>query len=60
MLQSLRSVHLSSNEILQIEQNDFHNCSQIKNIYLQNNKITKIHPDAFKNLKKLQVVKAAL
>ncbi|KYO45990.1 beta-sarcoglycan [Alligator mississippiensis] len=56
MLQSLRSVHLSSNEILQIEQNDFHNCSQIKNIYLQNNKITKIHPDAFKNLKKLQVL----
>ncbi|XP_006019095.3 leucine-rich repeat-containing protein 66 isoform X1 [Alligator sinensis] len=56
MLQSLRSVHLSSNEILQIEQNDFHNCSQLKNIYLQNNKITKIHPDAFKNLKKLQVL----
>ncbi|XP_019408388.1 PREDICTED: leucine-rich repeat-containing protein 66 [Crocodylus porosus] len=56
MLQSLQSVHLSSNEILQIEQNDFHNCSQLKNIYLQNNKITKIHPDAFKNLKKLQVL----
>ncbi|XP_009680273.2 leucine-rich repeat-containing protein 66 [Struthio camelus] len=56
MLQSLQTIHLSSNDILQIDLNDFQNCSQLKNIYLQNNKITKIHPDAFKDLNKLQVV----
>ncbi|XP_025949453.2 leucine-rich repeat-containing protein 66 [Dromaius novaehollandiae] len=56
MLQSLQTVHLSSNDILQIDLNDFQNCSQLKNIYLQDNKITKIHPDAFKDLNKLQVV----
>ncbi|NXE44843.1 LRC66 protein, partial [Casuarius casuarius] len=55
MLQSLQTVHLSSNDILQIDLNDFQNCSQLKNIYLQDNKITKIHPDAFKDLNKLQV-----
>ncbi|XP_021252967.1 leucine-rich repeat-containing protein 66 [Numida meleagris] len=56
LLQSLQSVHLSFNGILQIELNDFQNCSQLKNIYLQNNKIANIHPDAFKDLNKLQVV----
>ncbi|XP_013805005.1 leucine-rich repeat-containing protein 66 [Apteryx mantelli] len=56
MLQSLQTVHLSSNDILQIYLNDFQNCSQLKNIYLQDNKITKIHPEAFKDLNKLQVV----
>ncbi|NXD06769.1 LRC66 protein, partial [Nothocercus nigrocapillus] len=56
MLQSLQTVHLSSNDILQIDVNDFQNCSQLKNIYLQDNKITKIHPEAFKDLKNLQVV----
>ncbi|XP_062430649.1 leucine-rich repeat-containing protein 66 [Rhea pennata] len=56
MLQSLQTVHLSSNDILQIDLNDFQNCSQLKNIYLQDNKVTKIHPDAFKDLHKLQVV----
>ncbi|NXK49078.1 LRC66 protein, partial [Chauna torquata] len=56
LLQSLQTVHLSFNGILQIDLNDFRNCSQLKNIYLQSNKITKIHPDAFKDLNKLQVV----
>lgn len=55
LLQSLQTVHLSFNGILQIDLNDFHNCSQLKNIYLQNNKIANIHPDAFKDLNKLQV-----
>ncbi|NWJ00812.1 LRC66 protein, partial [Crypturellus undulatus] len=56
MLQSLQTVHLSSNYILQIDVNDFQNCSRLKNIYLQDNKITKIHPEAFKDLNNLQVV----
>uniref|UniRef100_A0A669P6D1 Ig-like domain-containing protein n=1 Tax=Phasianus colchicus TaxID=9054 RepID=A0A669P6D1_PHACC len=56
LLQSLQTVHLSFNGILQIDLNDFHNCSRLKNIYLQNNKIANIHPDAFKDLNKLQVV----
>ncbi|KFP18892.1 Leucine-rich repeat-containing protein 66, partial [Egretta garzetta] len=56
LLQSLQTVHLSSNSIQQIGLNDFQNCSQLKDIDLQNNKITKIHPDAFKDLNKLQVV----
>ncbi|KGL75049.1 Leucine-rich repeat-containing protein 66, partial [Tinamus guttatus] len=56
LLQSLQTVHLSSNDILQIDVNDFQNCSQLKNIYLQDNKITKIHPEAFKDLNDLQVV----
>ncbi|CAM4666893.1 unnamed protein product [Lepidochelys kempii] len=55
-LQSLQSLHLSSNEISQIDQSDFQDCSQLRNIYLQTNKISKIHPGAFKNLKNLQVV----
>jgi len=57
LLQSLQTVHLSFNGILQIDLNDFHNCLQLKNIYLQSNKIANIHPDAFKDLNKLQVVK---
>ncbi|NWY54893.1 LRC66 protein, partial [Chionis minor] len=56
LLQSLQTVHLSSNGIRQIHPSDFHNCSQLKDIHLQNNKITKIHPDAFRDLNKLQVV----
>ncbi|KAM6077054.1 leucine-rich repeat-containing protein 66 [Chlamydotis macqueenii] len=56
LLQSLQTVHLSSNDIREIGHNDFQNCSQLKDIDLQNNKITKIHPDAFKDLNKLQVV----
>ncbi|NWS52352.1 LRC66 protein, partial [Chunga burmeisteri] len=56
LLHSLQSVHMSSNGIQQIDQNDFQNCSQLKDIDLQNNRITKIHPDAFRNLNKLQVV----
>ncbi|XP_009333492.1 PREDICTED: leucine-rich repeat-containing protein 66 [Pygoscelis adeliae] len=56
LLQSLQTVHLSSNGIRQIDLNDFQNCSQLKDINLQNNKITKIHPDAFRDLNKLQVV----
>lgn len=56
LLQSLQTVHLSFNGILQIDLNDFHNCLQLKNIYLQSNKIANIHPDAFKDLNKLQVV----
>ncbi|NWX99461.1 LRC66 protein, partial [Nothoprocta ornata] len=56
MLQSLQTVHLASNDILQIDVNDFQNCSQLRNIYLQDNKITKIHPEAFKDLNNLQVV----
>ncbi|NXN74113.1 LRC66 protein, partial [Himantopus himantopus] len=56
LLQSLQTVHLSSNGIRQIELNDFQNCSELKDIDLQNNKITKIHPDAFRDLSKLQVV----
>ncbi|EOB05602.1 Leucine-rich repeat-containing protein 66 [Anas platyrhynchos] len=56
LLQSLQSVHLSFNNILRIDQNDFQNCSQLKTIYLQNNKITTIHPDAFQGLNNLQVV----
>ncbi|KAM9295086.1 leucine-rich repeat-containing protein 66 [Morus bassanus] len=56
LLQSLQTVHLSSNGIRQIDLNDFQNCSQLKDIDLQNNKITKIHPDAFRDLNKLQVV----
>lgn len=57
LLQSLQTVHMSSNVIQQIDPKDFQNCSQLKDIYLQNNKITKIHPDAFRNLNKLQVEK---
>ncbi|GAB0188436.1 leucine-rich repeat-containing protein 66 [Grus japonensis] len=57
LLQSLQTVHLSSNGIRQIDLDDFQNCSQLKDIDLQNNKITKIHPDAFRDLNKLQVVK---
>ncbi|NWX52917.1 LRC66 protein, partial [Steatornis caripensis] len=56
LLQSLQTVHLSSNGIQQIDLNDFQNCSQLKDIHLQNNKITKIHPDAFRDLNKLQVI----
>ncbi|NXT47845.1 LRC66 protein, partial [Pluvianellus socialis] len=56
LLQSLQTVHLSSNGIRQIHPSDFHNCSHLKDIDLQNNKITKIHPDAFRDLNKLQVV----
>ncbi|KAM6136061.1 leucine-rich repeat-containing protein 66 [Phoenicopterus ruber ruber] len=56
LLQSLQTVHLSSNGIRQIDLSDFQNCSQLKDIDLQNNKITKIHPDAFRDLNKLQVV----
>uniref|UniRef100_A0A663E2Q8 Leucine rich repeat containing 66 n=1 Tax=Aquila chrysaetos chrysaetos TaxID=223781 RepID=A0A663E2Q8_AQUCH len=56
LLQSLQTVHMSSNGIQQIDLNDFQNCSQLKDIDLQNNKITKIHPDAFRDLNKLQVV----
>ncbi|XP_050752418.1 leucine-rich repeat-containing protein 66 [Gymnogyps californianus] len=56
LLQSLQTVHMSSNGIRQIDLNDFQNCSQLKDIDLQNNKITKIHPDAFRDLNKLQVV----
>ncbi|XP_030305818.1 leucine-rich repeat-containing protein 66 [Calypte anna] len=56
LLQSLQTVHLSSNGIQQIDRNDFQNCSQLKDIDLQNNKITKIHPEAFRDLHKLQVV----
>ncbi|NXT40656.1 LRC66 protein, partial [Pelecanoides urinatrix] len=56
LLQSLQTVRLSSNDIQQIDLNDFQNCSQLKDIDLQNNKITKIHPDAFRDLHKLQVV----
>ncbi|CAN8208435.1 unnamed protein product [Coccothraustes coccothraustes] len=56
LLQSLQTVHMSSNAIQQIEPKDFQNCSQLKDIDLRNNKITKIHPDAFKDLNKLQVV----
>ncbi|KFQ55578.1 Leucine-rich repeat-containing protein 66, partial [Nestor notabilis] len=56
LLQSLQTVHLSSNGIQQIDLNDFQNCSQLKDINLQNNQITKIHPDAFRELNKLQVV----
>ncbi|NWH18450.1 LRC66 protein, partial [Grus americana] len=56
LLQSLQTVHLSSNGIRQIDLDDFQNCSQLKDIDLQNNKITKIHPDAFRDLNKLQVV----
>ncbi|XP_017924595.2 leucine-rich repeat-containing protein 66 [Manacus vitellinus] len=56
LLQSLQTVHMSSNSIQQIDPKDFQNCSQLKDIDLQNNKITKIHPDAFRDLNKLQVV----
>ncbi|KFQ20931.1 Leucine-rich repeat-containing protein 66, partial [Mesitornis unicolor] len=56
LLQSLQTLHLSSNGIRQIDLNDFQNCSQLKDIDLQNNKITQIHPDAFGDLNKLQVV----
>ncbi|NXJ16466.1 LRC66 protein, partial [Odontophorus gujanensis] len=56
LLQSLQTVHLSFNGILQIDLNDFQNCWQLKNIYLQSNKIANIHPGAFKDLSKLQVV----
>ncbi|NWV67040.1 LRC66 protein, partial [Malurus elegans] len=56
LLQSLQTVHMSSNAIQQIESKDFQNCSQLKDIDLRNNKIIKIHPDAFRHLNKLQVV----
>ncbi|NWW39855.1 LRC66 protein, partial [Panurus biarmicus] len=56
LLQSLETVHMSSNAIQQIDPKDFKNCSQLKDIDLRNNKITKIHPDAFRDLNKLQVV----
>ncbi|NWU74881.1 LRC66 protein, partial [Onychorhynchus coronatus] len=56
LLQSLQTVHMSSNSIQQVDPKDFQNCSQLKDIDLQNNKITKIHPDAFRDLNKLQVV----
>ncbi|XP_014167852.1 leucine-rich repeat-containing protein 66 [Geospiza fortis] len=56
LLQSLQTVHMSSNAIQQIDPKDFQNCSQLKDIDLRNNRITKIHPDAFRDLKKLQVV----
>ncbi|NXE12353.1 LRC66 protein, partial [Lophotis ruficrista] len=56
LLQSLQTVHLSSNGIREIGHNDFQNCSQLKDIDLRKNKITKIHPDAFKDLNQLQVV----
>ncbi|NWX14802.1 LRC66 protein, partial [Aegotheles bennettii] len=56
LLQSLQTVHLSSNGIRQIDSSDFQNCSQLKDIDLQNNKITTIPPEAFRDLNKLQVV----
>ncbi|XP_053831663.1 leucine-rich repeat-containing protein 66 [Vidua macroura] len=56
LLQSLQTLHMSSNAIQQIDPKDFQNCSQLKDIDLRNNKITKIHPDAFRDLNKLQVV----
>ncbi|NWU71713.1 LRC66 protein, partial [Pterocles burchelli] len=55
LLQSLQTVHLSSNGIHQIDLNDFQNCSQLKEIDLKKNKITKIHPCVFRDLNKLQV-----
>ncbi|NWR69047.1 LRC66 protein, partial [Centropus unirufus] len=56
LLQSLQSVHLSSNHIRQIGLNDFQTCSQLRDIDLRNNKITEIQPDAFRDLAKLQVL----
>ncbi|KAM6313593.1 leucine-rich repeat-containing protein 66 [Aegotheles albertisi] len=56
LLQSLQTVHLSSNGIRQIDSSDFQNCSQLKDIDLQNNKITTIPPEAFRDLNKLQVM----
>ncbi|XP_066041832.1 leucine-rich repeat-containing protein 66 [Chamaea fasciata] len=56
LLQSLQTVHMSSNAIQQIGPKDFQNCSQLKDIDLRNNKITKIHPDVFRDLNKLQVL----
>ncbi|XP_041346170.1 leucine-rich repeat-containing protein 66 [Pyrgilauda ruficollis] len=56
LLQSLQTVHMSSNAIQHIDPKDFQNCSQLKDIDLRNNKITKIHPDVFRDLNKLQVV----
>ncbi|NWS28358.1 LRC66 protein, partial [Polioptila caerulea] len=56
LLQSLQTVHMSSNAIQQIDPKDFQNCSQLKDIDLRNNKITQIQPDAFRDLNKLQVV----
>ncbi|NWW70252.1 LRC66 protein, partial [Climacteris rufus] len=56
LLQSLQTVHMSSNAIQQIDPKDFQNCSELKDIDLRNNKITKIHPDTFRDLNKLQVV----
>ncbi|NXF81134.1 LRC66 protein, partial [Sclerurus mexicanus] len=56
LLQSLQTVHMSSNSIQQIDPQDFQNCSQLKDIDLQNNKITKIHPEAFRDISKLQAV----
>ncbi|NXW60362.1 LRC66 protein, partial [Eurystomus gularis] len=56
LLQSLQTVHMTSNGIRQIDLNDFQNCSQLKDINLQKNKITRIHPEAFRDLHKLQVV----
>ncbi|KAJ7410473.1 hypothetical protein WISP_108267 [Willisornis vidua] len=60
LLQSLQTVHMSSNNIQQIDPKDFQNCSQLKDIDLQNNKITKIHPEAFRDLSKLQRKKSSL
>nr|XP_041571678.1 leucine-rich repeat-containing protein 66 [Taeniopygia guttata] len=56
LLQSLQTLHMSSNAIQQIDPKDFQNCLQLKDIDLRNNKITKIHPDAFRDLNKLQVM----
>ncbi|NXX49799.1 LRC66 protein, partial [Tricholaema leucomelas] len=56
LLQSLQTLHLTSNGIRQIELNDFQNCSQLRDINLGKNKITAIHLDAFRDLHKLQVV----
>ncbi|RLW09392.1 hypothetical protein DV515_00002806 [Chloebia gouldiae] len=56
LLQSLQTLHMSSNAIQQIDPKDFQNCLQLKDIDLRNNKITKIHPEAFRDLNKLQVM----
>ncbi|NXO96631.1 LRC66 protein, partial [Certhia brachydactyla] len=56
LLQSLQTIHMSSNAIQQIDPKDFQNCSQLKDIDLRNNKITKIQLGAFRGLNKLQVV----
>ncbi|OCT96835.1 hypothetical protein XELAEV_18009050mg, partial [Xenopus laevis] len=55
-LHSLQTLSLAGNNISQLQQDDFTNCTKLKRIDLGSNAIYKIHPNAFSDVTELQVV----